>query len=400
MLHRLSARFYRSTQRLKIINYGIFALNVQIFMWSYLIYANAAGSLYMLVRGWQALEILGRRRIWFAVVLLFPALSFTLVRMRIISGALYDVCHMVGYFWLVAVLYGFIILLVIDILRIIGWAGSIKPGFIYRNYPRTKLIMFGTVFLALSIILTAGYFNAQLPKATYLTIPINKNFGQLTTLRIAMASDIHLGQMYGSKSVERIVNMMNEHRPDVVVLVGDVFDGNPETVIRNDMGAAFSRLQTRYVYFVNGNHERDERGKMAIDYLASHGIQPLLDSVVLIDGSFYLAGRTDRSTRTRKTLPELLHGIDMQAPVILLDHQPYNLDEAEQASVDLQLSGHTHHGQLWPLNYITGNVYEQDWRFLQKGKTNYYISCGTGTWGPPVRTSGYSEVVVIDLIFD
>ena len=371
-------------------------------MWSYLIYACAAGSLYMLIRGWQALELLGWQRVWFVVMLLFPSLSFTLVRMRVVSGLLFDVCYVVGYFWLVAVLYGFIILLAIDIWRIIARVGKIKPDFIYRNYPRTKAILFGTVFLTLSVILTAGYFNAQLPRATHITISVDKKAGQLTTLRIAMASDIHLGQFYGYKTVERIVNTMNKHHPDIVVLVGDIFDGNPEPVIRNDMGAAFSRLQTRYgAYFVNGNHERaGERGNIAFDYLASHGIQPLLDSVALIDGSFYLAGRVDHSTRRRKTVPELLHGINMRLPVILLDHQPVNLEEAEQAGVDLQLSGHTHHGQLVPLNYITGSMFEKDWGFLQKGKTNYYISCGTGTWGPPVRTAGYSEVVIIDLVFN
>ena len=366
-------------------------------MWSYLIYACAVGSAYMLIRGWQALETLGRMRIAFVVLLLFPVLSFTLARMRFVSGALYDVCHVIGYFWLVAVLYGFIILFIIDILRIIARFGNIKPGFIYRNYPRTKAIMFLIIFIILSAILTAGYFNAQLPRTTHLTIPIEKNAGQRTTLRIAMASDFHLGQFYGRKSIARIVNTMNRYSPDVVVFTGDMFDGNPEQVILKDMGAEFSRLQTRYgAYFVNGNHER---GRIAINYLSSRGIQPLVDSFVLIDSSFYLAGRKDRSSGMRKTIPELLHGIDKLLPIILLDHQPYHLEEAEQAGVDLQLSGHTHHGQLWPLNHITGTIFEHDWGMIQKGNTNYYISCGTGTWGPPVRTAGYSEVVIIDLVF-
>jgi predicted MPP superfamily phosphohydrolase len=370
-------------------------------MWNYLIYANIAGSLYMLLRGWQALEILGRRRVWFIALLLIPVLSFTAVRMRMVSGALYDVCYVVGYFWLVIVLYGFLILLVIDILRIIGWAGKIKPDFIYRNYRRTKTIMFGTVYLTLATILTAGWFNAQFPRATHLTIPIDKNAGQLTTLRVAMISDVHLGHIYGRKKLARIVNRINEHQPDIVLLVGDIFDGNPEPVIKNDMGAEFGHLQAKYgAYLAIGNHERGERGRIAVDYLASHGMRPLIDTIALIEGSFYLAGRADRSIRTRKTIPELLHDANMQLPVILLDHQPYHLEEAEQAGIDLQLSGHTHHGQLFPLNYITGKIYEQDWGFLQKGKTNYYISCGTGTWGPPVRTTGFSEVVIVDLEFN
>ncbi len=371
-------------------------------MWSLLIYANLAGSLFILVRGWQSLEILGHRRVWFAAMLLVVAFSFTAVRMRIVSGVLYDVCYVVGYLWLVAVLYGFLILLIIDIVRIILWIGSIKPAFIYRNYARTKAILFGVIFLTLLTILTSGYINSHRPRATHLTIPVEKNAGHLTTLRVAMVSDIHLGQGYGRKMLSRIVNTINEHHPDMVVLVGDIFDGNPEPVIKKDMGAEFTRLQARYgVYFVNGNHERhsDDRGTIAVDYLASRGINPLLDTVALIDSSFYLTGRFDRSSRTRKTIPELLLDIDRRLPVILLDHQPYNLEEAEQAGIDLQLSAHTHHGQMFPLNFITGRIYEQDWGFLQKGKTKFYISCGAGTWGPPVRTVGYSEVVIIDLTF-
>ena len=264
--------------------------------------------------------------------------------------------------------------------------------------------MFVAVCFVLSTILVAGYLNSNIPRATHLTVVVEKNAGQLNSLRVAMVSDIHLGNIYGRKSLARIVNTINEYSPDVVLLVGDIFDGNLEPVIKNDMCAEFNNLQTKYgAYFASGNHERireREDRNTAIDYLATHGIQPLLDAVILIDSSFYIVGRKDRSTRTRKTIPELLNGIDMQFPVILLDHQPYNLEEAEQAGIDLQLSGHTHNGQMFPLNFITGKIYELDWGFLQKGKTKFYISCGVGTWGPPIRTAGFSEVVIIDLEFD
>jgi predicted MPP superfamily phosphohydrolase len=203
------------------------------------------------------------------------------------------------------------------------------------------------------------------------------------------------------------VNAINDRQPDVVLLAGDTFDGTPEMVIREDAGVEFDRLQSRYgAYAISGNHEYiGEREKpdavnTIFGYMASHGVQPLRDSVALIDGSFYIAGRNDRMAGARKTIPELLEGVDRQLPVILLDHQPYHLEQAEQAGVDLQLSGHTHHGQMWPLNYITRKIYEKDWGFLQKGTSNFYVSCGAGTWGPPIRTAGYSEIVVIDLKFN
>jgi predicted MPP superfamily phosphohydrolase len=372
-------------------------------MWSYLLYAYVAGCIYLFVRGWQSLEISKRGRVCFAVIFWMVTSSFVIVRTGLVSGALYDACYAFGYTMLAVVLYGSLILLVIDILRIIRWAGNIRPDFIYRNYPKSKAILFGAVCLTLVVITGCGYWNAHHPRVTHLTIPIDKKAGQLTSLRIAMASDVHLGNIYGRETLEQMIKAINEQHPDIVLLVGDMFDRNPEPVIKNKPGTEFSRLKTKYgVYFVNGNHERLQSGEesnTAIDYLVSHGIQPLLDTVVLINGSFYIAGRKDRSDRSRKTIPELLKGACRKLPVILLDHQPHNLEEAEQAGIDLQLSGHTHHGQIWPLNYVTAKVYEQDWGFLQKGKSNFYISCGIGTWGPPVRTSGYSEVVIIDLEF-
>jgi len=371
----------------------------------------AVGNLYLFVRGWQSLEILGQRRVWFAVIFWMVALSFIVVSilgMKGVSGLFFDsVFFMMGSCWIAVMLYGFLILLAIDISRIIGWAGNIKPDFIYLNYPLTKSILFGAICFVLTIILAVGYSNANRLRVTHIKIALDKRAGALTGLRVLMASDIHLGHINGRKSLARIVDVMNGQRPDIVLLAGDIFDSSPEPVIREDMGVEFERLQTKYgAYVVSGNHEYiGERGRhnaknFALNYLLSHGIRPLQDSVVLIDSSFYVAGRNDRSAGARKTIPELLHNIDRKLPVIMLDHQPYRLDEVEQEGVDLHLSGHTHHGQMWPLNYITSKLFEKDWGFLQKGKSYFYVSCGAGTWGPPIRTAGYSEVVVIDMIFN
>jgi len=377
-----------------------------------IIYAFIAGSLYLFLRSWQSLEILGRRRIWFAATYWFIFLSFLaaqILRRRGISSESFDVFLFIGY-WscVVLTLYGFLILLIIDILRIVGWAVKFKPKFIYRNYPMSKVIAFGAVCFALALILIAGYCNAHFPRATHLEIYVDKNAGQLTELRVVMVSDIHKGMIHGRKMLARIVDEINKQQPDIVLLVGDIFDGSPAPVIEQDTGVEFRRLQSKYgAYMIAGNHERigrrEERNaaneNTTIAYMTSQGVQLLLDTVVLIDNGFYLAGRKDYSDRSRKTVPELLYDVNRRLPVIMADHQPYNLDEAAQAGVDLQLSGHTHHGQLFPLNYITGKIFEKDWGFLQKGKTHYYISCGAGTWGPPFRTAGFSEVVVIDLKF-
>jgi len=369
----------------------------------------AIGNTYLFVRGWQSLEILGQQRVWFTVLFWMVALLFivfSILGMQGVSGTLFTVFYKIGSSWIAVMLYGFLILAVIDILRLAGWAVNIRPDFIYRNYLFSKAVMFGAFCLVLSIIIAVGNSNANRLHVIHKKIVIDKKAGQLAGLRVVMASDFHLGHINGQKMLARIVDVMNEQKPDIVLLAGDVFDSSPEPVIKKNMGAEFDRLQTKYgAYFATGNHEYiGERAmknakETILGYLSSHGIQPLLDSFVLIDSSFYVAGRKDRSSATRKTISEILHGIDPQLPIIMLDHQPYHLDEVEQAGIDLQLSGHTHHGQMWPLNYITRKLYEQDWGFLQKGKSSFYVSCGVGTWGPPIRTAGCSEVVVIDLEF-
>jgi len=126
--------------------------------------------------------------------------------------------------------------------------------------------------------------------------------------------------------------------------------------------------------------------------------------VLVVKNSFTIVGREDRSynrgsARRRKSLEELMKGVDRSLPVILMDHQPFALEEAVSHSVDLQLSGHTHHGQLWPFNFITKRVYELSWGYLKKGATHIYVSCGVGTWGPPVRTGNRPEIVNIKLSF-
>jgi predicted MPP superfamily phosphohydrolase len=312
----------------------------------------------------------------------------------------------VGSFWIAVMLYGLLALLAVDLLRIIGWASHIKLDFIHQNYPLSKLVILGIFSLVITAILVAGYHRAHHPKVTHVEVKVEKKVGQLSSLRVVMASDIHLGQTTGQKSLARMIDVMNEQRPDLVLLAGDTFDGSPAHIIKKDICVEFDRLQTKYgAYAVSGNHEYiGEREtpnsvNIAFDYISSHGVQPLQDTVILVDSSFYLAGRKDRMDRNRKTLPELLNGIDRQLPVIMLDHQPFQLDEAEQAGIDLHLSGHTHHGQMWPLNYITRKIYEQDWGFFLLVLSKFYVSCGGGTWGASVRTAGYSEIVVIDLSF-
>lgn len=130
----------------------------------------------------------------------------------------------------------------------------------------------------------------------------------------------------------------------------------------------------------------------------------LLDSVITLPNGIQLAGRNDRSAARIpggvKPLADLLAGINPQQPVIVMNHQPYHLDEAVENNVDLHLSGHTHHGQMWPFNYITKAMFELSWGFLKRENTNFYVSSGYGSWGPPIRIGNRPEVVVFNIKFD
>jgi predicted MPP superfamily phosphohydrolase len=156
------------------------------------------------------------------------------------------------------------------------------------------------------------------------------------------------------------------------------------------------------MYAVTGNHEYIGGVEEACAYLEKHGVKMLRDTAVKVNNSFYLIGREDLminrlAHRKRKSLDEIMQGADKQYPLILMDHEPFGLDQARANGIDLQLSGHTHHGQLWPLNYITEMVYEKSWGYTQRGTTHYYISSGFGTWGPPVRLGNVPEILHITL---
>jgi predicted MPP superfamily phosphohydrolase len=244
-----------------------------------------------------------------------------------------------------------------------------------------------------------------MPRLRTIELTIPKQGRSMKSLNIAVVSDIHLGTIVGKSRLENIVQRINALDPDIVLLPGDVVDEDIGPVIRNNLGETLRKIRSKYgVIAVTGNHEYIGGVEPACRYLVEHNITMLRDSAMKINDSFYIVGREDLSIRgfagkTRKTLEELMSGVDKSYPIILMDHQPFHLDEAEKNGADLQLSGHTHHGQLWPFNFITKKVYELSWGYKKKGNTHYYVSCGVGTWGPPVRTGNRPEIVNIKLNF-
>ena len=225
----------------------------------------------------------------------------------------------------------------------------------------------------------------------------------MATLDIVVASDIHLGTLVGQRRLDKIVDRINSLDPDIILLPGDIVDEDLGPVIKQNLGESLRSLKSRFgVFAITGNHEYIGGVEEASRYLVDHGVTVLRDRVLRINETVYLVGREDRSMdrfteKTRKPLKDLMAEVDGRFPVILMDHQPFHLEEGENNGVDLQISGHTHHGQLFPLNFITGRVYELSRGYKRKGNTHIYVSNGVGTWGPPVRLGNRPEIVHIKL---
>ena len=241
------------------------------------------------------------------------------------------------------------------------------------------------------LLVTYGFINARNPVIKKLNINIPKKAGDLKELNIAMVSDIHIGMLIKHRMVGRLAKMIKSIKPDIVLFAGDILDEVIDPVVKYNLGDPLMFIDAPLgKYAITGNHEFIGGAKRSVAYIESLGIKVLMDESIVVANAFNLIGRIDRDGarfggNKRKELPELMNGVDKSLPIIMMDHQPFHLDQSEALGIDLHLSGHTHHGQMWPINHITKAIYKLSWGYLKQGNTHYYVSCGYGSWGPPVR---------------
>ena len=362
---------------------------------------------YIFVRGFQTVPQSSALRPWFVAIFWVVALSYIAARFleRVAPSSATNGLIWIGSFWLGAMAYFFIIIVVIDFARLVNYFLPFFPGFITRNIQYAKQITAFVVTGIVLLVLIVGRINQAFPRVRTIEIAIHKK-SPIKELNVALATDIHLGTIVCNSHFMRIVNKINSLHPDIVLFAGDIVDEDIAPVIRQNLGDTLQLIHSKYgTYGITGNHEYIGGVEIACTYLESHGINMLRDRSVKVDNAFTLVGREDRSIDRmngvhRKDLHALMWDVDGSLPVILMDHQPFNLDDAVRNNIDLQLSGHTHDGQLWPFNFITNRIYELSYGYMMKGNTQFYVSCGVGTWGPPIRTSGRPEVVNIRLKFD
>lgn len=361
---------------------------------------------YIFLRGWQALPATSSLRTWYAVLFLVLSLSFIIGRVleNYWLSVVSDLFVWIGSFWLAALAYFVLACLAVDLVRLLGILLPLHLPEYGDPVRMRQLGLFAVVFIVL-LVIAGGFWNARTPRIHRFSVAVAKQTQGIHSLRMVVVSDVHLGTIIGRDRLARIVEQINDLRPDLVLFAGDVVDEDLAPVIRQNIGETLLSIRSRKgIYGITGNHEYIGGAEQACAYLEAHGIRMLRDTCVEIDGGIVIAGREDRSSRQfggkrRKSLDVLLAGVDPHAPLILMDHQPFDLQEASAHGVDLQLSGHTHHGQLWPFNYITSAIYEVSWGYLLKGSTHFYVSSGVGTWGPPVRTGNRPEIVEITMTF-
>ena len=362
-------------------------------------------SYYIYSRGIQAFPSGTSGRTWYKAIFIFLSLAYPAARFleRLWISPLSDVLTWIGSFWLAAFFYFLLIVLVIDLVRLANYIIPFLPE--YVSTFAFKRQFFIVVSSAVGLLILVGFINSISPRIKKLDLVIDKPVEGMKELTIAFASDIHLGTLIGPRRTNQIVGKLNSLNADLILLGGDIVDEDLGPVIRNNLGDSLKKLHAPLgVIGITGNHEYIGGAEAAVKYLSEHGIVMIRDSFLLVDNRFYILGREDRdrprfSGNSRKEISELMKGVDTSKPIIMLDHQPFELDEKEKLGIDLTISGHTHHGQLWPLNYITKAIYEVSWGYKQKGNTHVYVSSGVGGWGPPVRIGNRPEVVYVRIKF-
>ncbi|WP_456274703.1 metallophosphoesterase [Bacillus sp. AK031] len=330
-----------------------------------------------------------RFKFLYSLVVVLAASSFIVGRM---TGLTF--ISIIGAYWM-ACFYLLLLLVPLAHLTVILLRLTRLP-----RHGTQKWTRFITLVL-LIFFMVYGSYNAFSPVVRNYDIQINKDSSTLDNLHIVMAADMHFGLLSGKGHAERLVEETNALKPDLILLPGDLFDDDVQPFIDQKIDRVLAGLHAPMgVYASLGNHDRhDGTMKELIEALERSGITVLYDEAEDVGGQFTLIGRKDRIDNDRLPLDLLMKEIDSAKPLFLIDHQPYDLDIAQQAGIDLMVSGHTHRGQIFPGSLLTDAIYENDWGHLQKEQMHSIVTSGFGFWGPPIRIGTRSEIASIHIQF-
>ena len=281
-----------------------------------------------------------------------------------------------------------------------------------KNEEKPKGFLGGYIALGITVIyLIIGFYLANNVWQKDYKLKTSK---QVEGLKIIQFADSHVGTTFDGEGLNKYIDMMNEQQPDIVVITGDFVDDDTLKQDMLDACAAVGRLKTKYgVYYCFGNHDKgyygdEHRGYSTDDLVAElekNGVTVLEDESVLIDDSFYIIGRADKSEELvgrgggRKPVSDLTEGLDKSKYMIVLDHQPNDYNAEAAAGVDLVLSGHTHGGQMLPINPIGEWIGANDktYGYEKRESTEFIVTSGISDWAIAFKTGCRSEYVVIEV---
>lgn len=357
-------------------------------------------NLYVYTRLQRLLAAARRRgRIFFVGYLLlvfaYPLVELAAHATRAGSLKYFLLC---GYYSLPFLLYVFLLTALGELLLTLNNLLKIVPPAIVRGRKAAGAALAMLLAGAMAIVIL-GRLHYENIKVNEYRVEIPGRSAGIEHLRIALAADFHLSDVSEPRLIEKIIAKINSSHPDIVLLAGDLMEGDRKDFAVGRYAALFRQLRAKYgVYASLGNHEYHrvaDRGS----FFALAGITVLDDRFVIIDRSFCLAGRSDLRRRSKRSLDQVLRGAPRDLPLILMDHRPTEFAETLRHPVDIQLSAHTHHGQLFPINWITRLKYDLSWGTKRIRQTHFFVTCGAQTWGPPVRTAGDSEIMLIQVAF-
>ena len=348
------------------------------------------GNVYVLWHVWRILPLPSWAKVVvvmlmvFAFLLLFVGFSRHVHLSMPLATAVYEI----GTSWLIILLYLFMAFLLLDIGR---WVHLVPATFLKNSWSGTFAV---TAFMFIIFLYGNIHYHQKVRQPLMLTT------GKMLSrkMKVVMLSDLHLGYHNRRSEFAKWVDKINEEKADLILVAGDIIDKNIQPLEEQEMHQEFLRLNAPVVACL-GNHEYYGGESNALLFYKKADITLLRDSVTTV-GDLCIIGRDDRSNPKRKTLSELMKGVDSTKYLVVLDHQPIQLEEAEQNGIDFQLSGHTHHGQVWPISWITESIYECAFGEWQRGSTRYYVTSGIGIWGGKFRIGTRSEYVVAEITPD
>lgn len=384
-------------------------------------------SAYIYWRGWQGLPDKKLIKIPYTTIFIVELIIYFSGFFMSSTGLLpFDALHdfaWVGTSWMVFAIYMTLLLLVYDIVKYIDRKKKILPRSLDLREKKPRFIYFCLSLLLVCGIMVHGNYQFKNPVITEMNLTVNKDAGDIKSMRIVVATDIHAGYLIDKAMVSMYVDKIMKQKPDMILLVGDIIDYDIQSLYEQHMETEFLRLKAPYgVYASTGNHEyielTEKKDEKILWLSEKAGLNVLRDTTIMIANSFYLVGREDDKCKTRKSLNEIMEGVDRNYPVIVMNHEPHRLYEEAEAGADIALYGHTHNGQFFPNNtimdlsskiYNTGIVsesmklrfmYELPYGYKKKGDTHIYVSSGLGLAGPQYRIGTISEIVVLNVNFN